>query len=184
METWEVRVEHLARHFKSGATMDQWKGEHDFGPSIAAQVRHAIAPYLIGSESRAPLPFSATSHKDHLSQIRGASEYCLDKWRQIEVSSQESPECATAAPEPENLVQNHTDSMMFPDILAVHLARFARKQIRLGIMPTDRMFQDEARQVVFDSVDPLDQTIADNDVWLDAFRNRHLGGSPDGRGEE
>ncbi|CAH0030566.1 unnamed protein product [Clonostachys rhizophaga] len=184
METWEARVEHLARHFKSGATMDQWKGEHDFDPSIAAQVRHAIAPYLIGSESRAPLPFSATSHKDHLSQIRGASEYCLDKWRQIEVSSQESPECATAPPEPENLMQNHTDSMMFPDILAVHLARFARKQIRLGIMPTDRMFQNEARQVVFDSVDPWDQTIADNDVWLDAFRNQHLGGSPDGRGEE
>ncbi|CAH0056236.1 unnamed protein product [Clonostachys solani] len=184
MKTWEARVEHLARHFKSGAAMDQWKGEHDFDPSIAPQVRHAIAPYLIGSESRAPLPFSVTSHKDHLSQIRGASEQCLDNWRRVEVSSQQSPECGTAPPEPDDPIEENTDSMMFPDILAVHLARFARKQIRLGIMPTDRMFQNEARSLVFDSVDPWDQTIADNDVWLDKFRNRHLGGSPDGRGEE
>lgn len=64
--------------------------------------------------------------------------------------------------------------MTFPEVLALHLGRYAQEQMRLGIIPTDRMFQDEARRMMFGSVDPWDQTIADDDNWLSLFRDRHL----------
>lgn len=68
--------------------------------------------------------------------------------------------------------------MTFPEVLVLHLGRYAEEQMRLGIIPTDRMFQDEARRIMFDSVDPWDQTIADDDCWLLLFRDRHLNNAP------
>ncbi|KAK1457677.1 hypothetical protein CMEL01_15660 [Colletotrichum melonis] len=46
--TWNKRVDHLANHFRHGAMMKDWKGEHGFSPTIAQQVAHALPPYLIG----------------------------------------------------------------------------------------------------------------------------------------
>ncbi|KAF5013565.1 hypothetical protein FDECE_425 [Fusarium decemcellulare] len=177
LQTWQERVDHLAKHFRKGATMDDWKGEHCFEPSIAAQVNHAIPPYLIASETRAPLPFSATNPdtKDHLSQIRRATEQSSSMWDDGHVSvpaggSEPSPESQTLDP-----VNERASSITFPEVLALHLGRYARGQMRLGVMPTDAMFQEEARRIVFESEDPWDQTIADNDDWLSCFRSHHLG---------
>lgn len=76
MRSWDERVEHLAQHFRKGLTMDDWKGEHCFESSIAAQITNALPPYLIASESRASIPFSVTNANtiDQLSQIQNASE--------------------------------------------------------------------------------------------------------------
>ncbi|KAG5745110.1 hypothetical protein H9Q70_012200 [Fusarium xylarioides] len=180
MQTWQERVDHLTKHFRKGATMDDWKGEHCFEPSIAAKVTHAMPPYLIGSESRALVPFSANSHgtKDHLSQIQHASEQTRHMWndRRTETpasGSEQSPE-STTQPRPLGAVNEDTSNMTFPEVLARHLGRYAQEQMRLGVIPTDSMFQDEARRIMFDSVDPWDQTIADNQDWLALFRNRHV----------
>ena len=190
MPTWKERVDHLAKHFHMGATMHDWKGEHCFEPSIAAKVTHAIAPYLIGPESRAVVPFSVTDHgtTDHLSQIRQATEQTLGVWEDKRTSTptsyaEPSPESMVQA-EPQDASHDDTRSMTFPEILALHLGRYSREQMRLGVIPTDKMFQDEARRIVFDSVDPLDQTIADNDDWLSWFRDRHLKNTPGDREDE
>ncbi|ENH74397.1 hypothetical protein FOC1_g10009807 [Fusarium oxysporum f. sp. cubense race 1] len=180
MQAWQERVDHLAKHFRKGATMDDWKGEHCFESSIAAKVTHAMPPYLIGSESRALIPFSANSHgtKDHLSQIQHASEQTRHTWNDGHMAtptsgSELSPE-STTQPRPLGTVNEDTSNMTFPEVLALHLGRYAQEQMRLGIIPTDRMFQDEARRIMFDSVDPWDQTIADNEDWLSLFRNRYV----------
>lgn len=190
MPTWKERVDHLAKHFRMGATMHDWKGEHCFEPSIAAKVTHAIAPYLIGPESRAVIPFSVTDHgtTDHLSQIRQATEQTLGMWEDKRTDTPTS--CAEPSPESmmqaelQDALRDDTSSMTFPEILALHLGRYSREQMRLGVIPTDKMFQDEARRIVFDSVDPLDQTIADNDDWLSRFRDRHLKNTPENREDQ
>jgi hypothetical protein len=160
--------------------MDDWKGEHCFESSIAAKVTHAMPPYLIGSESRALIPFSANSHgtKDHLSQIQHASEQTRHTWNDGRMAtptsgSELSPE-STTEPRPLGTVNEDTSNMTFPEVLALHLGRYAQEQMRLGIIPTDRMLQDEARRIMFDSVDPWDQTIADNEDWLSLFRNPYV----------
>jgi hypothetical protein len=41
-------------------------------------------------------------------------------------------------------------------------------------MPTDEMFQRESRRVMFDDEeDSWNQTLADNQQWLDAFRQKN-----------
>ncbi|KAL7781287.1 hypothetical protein V8C43DRAFT_298699 [Trichoderma afarasin] len=184
MQTWQERVDHLTKHFRKGATMDNWKGEHCFESSVAVKVTHAMPPYLIGAESRALIPFSVTSHgtKDHLSQIQQATEQSLGMWdggrtASPIASTEPSPELI-AQPALLNSFSEETSSMTFPEVLALHLGRYAQEQMRLGIIPTDRMFQDEARRIMFDSVDPWDQTIADDDCWLSLFRDRHLNNAP------
>ncbi|KAM0281181.1 hypothetical protein ACHAO9_010869 [Fusarium lateritium] len=180
MQTWQERVDHLAQHFRKGATMDEWKGEHGFESYIAAKVTHAMPPYLIGSESRALVPFSVNSHgtKDHLSQIQQASEQTQNIWnKEHKATPTSGPELSpesTTQPRPLGTVNEDTSDMTFPEVLTLHLGRYAQEQMKLGIIPGDKMFQDEARRIMFDSVDPWDQTIADNEDWLMLFRNRHL----------
>ncbi|EHK24539.1 uncharacterized protein TRIVIDRAFT_30436 [Trichoderma virens Gv29-8] len=184
MKTWQERVDHLAKHFRKGATMDSWKGEHCFESSVPVKVTHAMPPYLIGAESRAIIPFLVNSHgtKDHLSQIQHATEQSLGIWdgghTASPISGSEPSAESTTQPAPLESLSEETSSMTFPEVLALHLGRYAQEQMRLGIIPTDRMFQDEARRIMFDSVDPWDQTIADNDDWLSMFRDRHLKNTP------
>lgn len=48
---WGKRTDHLAGHFRKGATMHGWQGEHGFAAEIAAQVRNSIPPYLIADHA-------------------------------------------------------------------------------------------------------------------------------------
>ena len=52
------------------------------------------------------------------------------------------------------------------------MARFAQRQMRLGVFPTDAMFQNEARRLIYGSEDGWEQTIADNGEWLANFRTQ------------
>ncbi|RSL50137.1 hypothetical protein CEP54_012077 [Fusarium duplospermum] len=146
--------------------MDDWKGEHDFEPMITSLVTNAIPPYWIASESKTYAPFSAMSpslvHTDHLQQITKSAEQSLEAW------SGSDPEPDSRAP----TISLHDKS--FPELLAFHLGRFAQHQMRLGVVLTDKMFQDEARRLQFGNVDPLDDTVADNEEWLSLFRSQHL----------
>ncbi|KAJ4005589.1 hypothetical protein NW752_002423 [Fusarium irregulare] len=169
METWQERVEHLAKHFRKGDTMEDWKGEHDFEPHVKARVTNALAPYMIAAEERAPVPFSATdpSSKDHLLQIvknaRDEAEAAKRVFEELPPQQMES-------------TAKDVNSLSFPEFLAYHLGKYAQQQISVGIMPTDEMFQTEARRIVYDTHDPWDQTLADNKDWLSCFRSCHLGG--------
>ncbi|KAJ5883414.1 uncharacterized protein N7473_010300 [Penicillium subrubescens] len=58
MHTWKDRVDHLAGHFKNGASMAQWQGDWGFEPSIQERVENAVPPYLIDYEWRSPDPWT------------------------------------------------------------------------------------------------------------------------------
>lgn len=163
MGTWTERADHLAAHFRQGCTMAQWTGDHEFPPEIAAQVRYSVPPYLLDFESRTFVPFSATNGavNDHLSQMLSRVSF-LD----VTGESQALPEFPSTALQsvPEPQLKSYTE------VLTRHLSHYTQQMMGNGIIPTDEMFQLEARRLLFDSEDQWNQTMADNLEWLARFR--------------
>ncbi|KAK5660290.1 hypothetical protein OQA88_12830 [Cercophora sp. LCS_1] len=60
MDTWTIRVDHLAEHFKTGNTMADWKGDWGFDLPVLDMVENSIPPYLIHDERNTPYPYAAT----------------------------------------------------------------------------------------------------------------------------
>jgi hypothetical protein len=171
---WDDRVSHLARHFRNGSTMKDWKGDHDFPPHITAQLQNAYPPYLLGWESECIVPFSATSKdvRDQYSLLMSGTN----------IANEDAGYPERLEPE---LSLAHDDQTMpqlpgFLDVFTRHLSQYGRKQMELGVIPTDEMFQKEARKVLFHTEDAWDQTIADNADWLSAFRRLHLSSTASG----
>ncbi|KAJ5371720.1 Zinc finger C2H2 [Penicillium concentricum] len=169
--SWEERADHLALHFRNGSTMADWKGDHDFPPWIAEQVTHSVPPYLIQLESHTLVPFSATNGQvqDHLSQMLSRATFSneTDDHNNDDQHHEEQPDTTSSLSEfkTQNL---SLDS--YTQVLTRHLSHFAQQQMVLGVVPSDEMFQLEARRLLFDSDDPWNQTIADHQQWLATFR--------------
>ncbi|GIC87267.1 C2H2-type zinc finger protein [Aspergillus udagawae] len=174
LSTWEHRIEHLGEHFRKGATMNEWRGEHEFPAEFAAQVVNALPPYLIGPESRSVIPFSATNSdvRDHFSQISSRAF-----WDSPGNQEEAALNLATVAPSQplQTLAPGLSPAQLssFTQVLTLHLSRYAQQQMKQGIIPTDEMFQQESRRVLYDSEDSWNQTIADNPEWLSTFRRLH-----------
>ena len=149
--------------------MADWKGGHGFDVATAARVAYALPPYLIADDSRSLVPFSATdpASKDHFNQMtsRLNQEGLLSPGPQTQTGTLGLT--AVAVPE---LVED--DTVAFADVLAQHLSQFARQNIMSGIMPTDEMFQREARRIAFGDEDGWNQTLADNQEWLKSFKQQ------------
>ncbi|KAJ5876302.1 uncharacterized protein N7529_001886 [Penicillium soppii] len=163
LNSWDERTDHIATHYKQGSTMSDWHGEHDFPPSIAAQVTHALPPYLIGTESVSMVPFSATDSntRDHFFQISSNA------------GMKHGPtETQPLQAFPENF-SSQSEISSFTQVLTMHLSRYAQDQMKKGIVPTDDMFQQESRRLLYDCEDSWNQTVADNGQWLSAFRRLH-----------
>lgn len=180
MGTWDERTMHLAEHFRQGRTMKDWTGDHDFDPQIAAMVTNALPPYLIHSESQCVVPFSSTDGggtRDHFDQI--CSQIRLDdpdSWRDQDRAGQ---------PSGTSTVDSSFESAPFPpprvfvDALCFYLSRYAKRQMELGVVPTDAMMQEESRRIIYSCDDGWNQTVADNPEWLANFRRRFsFTGSP------
>jgi hypothetical protein len=160
--------------------MRDWQGGHGFDDSIAARLTNALPPYYLATESQSLVPFSATSAgaKDHFAQIsaRTAGAFSEETGpattirhdQHIEPSQQVS-----ALHTPALLDSRARSAEAFADILASHLARFALEYRQAGVYLSDEMLQREARQVLYSSDDPWNQTIADSPMWLKEFRDRH-----------
>ena len=171
MTSWKERQDHLATHFRYGQTMKDWKGDHGFEPSVASLVTNNLPPYLIGAESSSLIPFSATSKgtKDHFHQIQHFAD---------SHSKQKEPVQQPKAPSPGPILPDFPQQLSthtYAQVLTLHLGRYAQRQMRLGIIPTDEMFQEESRRICYNSEDPWNQTIADNDEWLNTFKSNHCG---------
>lgn len=166
LNSWKERADHLAGHFRKGWTMRDWHGEHEFPPSVAALARDCIPPHLIGDDSRSQQPFSASDvrTRDHHEQITTRSNHPRQ--------AMETPAEASSTPQLQNNDRDSSPPRTFSDILARHLAQFARAHMQQGITPTDAMFQLEARRVIYDCEDSWNQTIADNSQWMDSFRRQ------------
>lgn len=152
--TWQERVDHLTAHFKAGAGMTQWRGCRGLDPAVAAQVTNAMPPYLIGGESKSPIPFSATNRSS---------------WRQAETFVE------GGSPLLEDLQGREEQEMQSTcwEVLAIRLGQFANQTTKDGITLTDEMLQQHARSVLYGSDDSWNQTAADNPEWLDLFKKAH-----------
>lgn len=60
-DKWQDRIDHLAKEFRNGADMKNWKGCRGLDASVAVHVTNAMPPYLIANESKSPFPFSASN---------------------------------------------------------------------------------------------------------------------------
>ncbi|KAJ5266467.1 hypothetical protein N7478_009275 [Penicillium angulare] len=165
LDNWDIRVSHLSQHFRNGLTMKDWKGDHGFPPHIVEQLRNAYPPYLLGWESECMIPFSATN-----SDVGKQYAHLLSATDFADVHEQAGPTHTEIAGD------DKADPQLpqFLDIFTRHLSQYAQRQMEHGVVPTDEMFQREARKVLFSSEDAWDQTIADNSDWLSAFRKLHL----------
>ncbi|KAI9932160.1 hypothetical protein ASPWEDRAFT_110288 [Aspergillus wentii DTO 134E9] len=142
LTTWKERVEHLAAHFKDGANMAQWQGDWGFEPFVQSLVENAMPPYLIDQEYKTLAPFKP-SHA-----IRQPCDIPKNPAFGIEVPH---------------------DADCF-DRLQRQLTSFINDHVAMGIIPTDKMIQDEARKVIYGNDDPWNQTCADNPVWLSILK--------------
>ncbi|KAI1416888.1 hypothetical protein F5Y13DRAFT_153262 [Hypoxylon sp. FL1857] len=61
LDSWTIRVDHLAEHFKTGNTMADWKGDWGFEAPVLEMVENSIPPYLIHDERNTPLPYMASN---------------------------------------------------------------------------------------------------------------------------
>jgi len=46
MDTWTIRVDHLAEHFKTGYSMADWKGDWGFEVPVLGMVENSIPPCM------------------------------------------------------------------------------------------------------------------------------------------
>ncbi|KAE8364593.1 hypothetical protein BDV27DRAFT_112963 [Aspergillus caelatus] len=163
LPSWQARADHLASHFRQGLTMSDWKGDHCFEPSIAAQIKNGFPPYLLASEAKSMVPFSATDPAtlDHLSQIYQRNGEIYSE-QQLDAVDSEGDPLFDLTP---------TSYLRW---VTFRLGRFAQQSIANGIFPTDKMFQDESRRLVYGDKDAWEQTVADNNEWLTAFRRQCL----------
>ena len=159
---WQERVDHLTAHFKAGASMSEWKGCRGLDPVVAAQVTNAMPPYLIGVESKSPIPYSTTNRstwREAMGCNFGMSERSIDQEIELHGVVEDS--------------HNGGGKATCWEILTIRLGKFANDMARQGTTITDEMLQAEARKILYDSDDAWNQTAADNPEWLDLFKKAH-----------
>jgi hypothetical protein len=200
-DRWQERIDHLAKHFKSGAQMRDWKGCRGLDPAVAANVTNAMPPYLIGNESRSPFPFSATNEATWSQSLRFATaagtdlEYTLPTspdWESLIGAANVIPKPTTGTRQPvltsaeaEALRQkmdyspyygsnpNSPGAITCWEILTIRLGKYVQEQVLGGIVPTDEALQRQARQILYEDDDSWNQTAADNPEWLELFKKAH-----------
>ncbi|CAK3758808.1 Homeobox TGIF1 [Lecanosticta acicola] len=158
---WQERVDHLTAHFKAGARMSEWKGCRGLDPAVAAQVTNAMPPYLIGIESVSPNPFSASN--------RGTWRDALEISGTDNVEFQQDAVMRTG----DNDEGGPSRKTTCWEILTIRLGKYAKEMSDKGMVMTDEMLQRQAREILFESDDPWNQTHADHPEWLDLFKKAH-----------
>ncbi|KAK5084563.1 hypothetical protein LTR05_005641 [Lithohypha guttulata] len=180
--SWQSRADHLAAHFKNGADMKDWGGGHGFEGYVERLVENAIPPYLIGYERSTMNPYRAREvRKSTLSN------------REVQLSPTNTgttPNTSTVTSSTNDMSEDngndhdwsHCEKIEVDQItkdsncwhrLEEELIRYVTEQGSIGIVPTDKMMQDHARVIIYGDADPWDWTMADNQIWLDAFKAEH-----------
>ncbi|QKX63771.1 uncharacterized protein TRUGW13939_10942 [Talaromyces rugulosus] len=152
LTTLKARIDHLAGHFRAGASMSDWSGGWGFEPHISHLIENSIPPYLIHHERNTVIPFSG-------------SKTLLDH-----------------AQTKEGKLELYSHQMTYPAAGDISLRQCFEMEIcsyinatlaEEGRIPTDLEIQCHGRRIVFGENDPLDFTMADNAVWLKEFRERY-----------
>ncbi|KAL4792649.1 hypothetical protein BDV19DRAFT_380706 [Aspergillus venezuelensis] len=143
--SWSARNEHIAEHFRNGALMKDWRGSRGLDPAVALSTENAMPPYLIGWESLAPDPFSASL------QTGGFEGFADSAIAAMPIQS-------AAKPSPFAY-------------FTVQLSKFVRGAQSTNDVITDDNLQRAARRIVYGDEDPWNQTPADNSEWLTIMLN-------------
>ncbi|KAH6881484.1 hypothetical protein BKA58DRAFT_371652 [Alternaria rosae] len=192
-DKWQDRLDHLAKEFRNGAQMKNWKGCRGLDPHVAIHVTNAMPPYLIANESKSPFPFSASNSASlkqlNLSVDSRDLEYLLpnvndiDATNDLSVAYQTGSDPSTIGPivlttpkdySPSKSPVNNPNATCW-EILTLQLGRFAREHIAKhgSANLTDEVLQAESRRILYDDDDPWNQTSADNPEWLNLFKKAH-----------
>lgn len=170
---WQDRIDHLAKEFRNGAKMRDWKGCRGLDPDVAAQVTNAMPPFLIDHESKSPLPFSATNHSSMRNSFFGGTGCdSIGSMANVFAAGEMSLGGTQKPPlEDENTSSNPNATCW--EVLTVNLGHYARQKLLEGVVVTDEMLQAQARMLLYDNDDPWNQTAADNPQWLELFKKAH-----------
>ncbi|TKA76848.1 hypothetical protein B0A49_03398 [Cryomyces minteri] len=160
---WQDRVDHLAKHFRNGAHMKDWKGCRGLDPPVAAHVRIAMPPYLIGHERTTPIPFSAESRTRSSTQ----HPHVPEPWDPGSIRLSEPNACSGVD------ILESSDRATCWEILTVCLGQYAKASNDVGLLLTDEMLQKQARRILYEDEDAWNQTAADNPEWLSLFKKAH-----------
>jgi uncharacterized C2H2 Zn-finger protein len=186
-DKWQDRVDHLAKEFRNGANMKNWKGCRGLDPHVAIHVTNAMPPYLIANESKSPFPFSATNSSSlkqvNLSLESQDLEYLLPQSYDLSIAYQDGKNPSSVGPiilsTPKDFSPSgppdHNPNATCWEILTLRLGRFARQYMEkhgAGSV-TDEMLQVESRRILYGDDDPWNQTSADNPEWLNLFKRAH-----------
>ncbi|KAF2840114.1 hypothetical protein M501DRAFT_915111, partial [Patellaria atrata CBS 101060] len=185
-DTWSERCDHLAKHFRNGAQMKDWKGCRGFDEHVAMQVQNAIPPYLIGNEAKSPIPFSATNKTTWAHNMTFTKDLEAIIPTNYDWSAQDGQSSSAGLTSSGGFTSPNQPGITTPDtadmviarstcweILTTRLGQFVREQHALGNVVTDEMLQKHARVLLYDSDDEWNQTAADNAEWLQFFKQAH-----------
>lgn len=169
--TWQSRADHLAAHFKNGATMNGWSGGWGFEAYVEKLVENALPPYLIGLERVSMNPYRARAmpksttptEKSPISETPTGSSG-------VDTGTEETSDWSHM--EKIEVDQITKDSNCW-NRLEDELIKFVMDQKSVGASIDDKMLQDHARLVIYGDPDPWDWTMADNAIWLEAFKLEH-----------
>jgi hypothetical protein len=198
---WAERNDHLAKHFRAGAKMKDWKSCRGFDAAVSALVTNAMPPYLIGNESNSIIPFSASNQASmahHSDILNGQQEIQsaindLAMWNaSAYLDGSQNPESMELSMTAPGMLSNQftmgtecqeyigsRSSTHVPkistcwEILTVRLGLFVKERMMQGIPITDEMLQAQARWIIYESDDTWNQTSADNQEWLELFKKAH-----------
>ena len=143
--TWQCRVDHLAAHFKAGADMSHWTGDWGFQPHVDRLVENAMPPYMIAQDRASMHPFSANAITNEASTLAAGSD---SQYLYIR------------------------DANCYRRLEHL-LSQYVKDLLEAGVMPSDKMLQDQGRRIIFDDDDPWNQTSADNAQWLEIFKREN-----------
>jgi hypothetical protein len=194
--SWTERCDHIAKHFRNGSRMKDWRGCRGFDAEVSVFVTNAMPPFLIGNEATSLNPFSASNEASMglhggsgMSATAGAptqqeaSEF-LQIWDQscdypadvIPFDPSEDTSFTVDMPTQNIIASGYRPNVRIStcwEILTVRLGRYVKEQMEQGIVPTDEMFQNQARWILYECDDTWNQTAADNKEWLELFKKAH-----------
>jgi len=199
--SWTERCDHIAKHFRNGSKMMDWKGCRGLDPDVANFVTNAMPPFLIGNEQVSLNPFSASNDSSlgmggppeltvtgSLSSDELAAQSLFNWNSSIDCNGLMVPNSGFTFNSAEGknfMVRDPILGIDFDlskpspkvstcwEILTLRLGSYVKEQLQLGILPTDEMLQRQARLILYESDDHWNQTAADNKEWLELFKKAH-----------
>lgn len=147
--------------------MAGWVGGWGFEPHISRLIENGIPPFLIHQERNTVAPFtgSISLSKRQSSSTKVGNEN--DDADRVEEEEKEKPYINQYS-------YPATGEGSWYDCFESQLATYINTVIATeGRIPSDKEIQDQGRRFVFDDDDPWHQTIAENVMWLEYFKERH-----------